>query len=141
MRLLTRVYSTLRKHPDSSNADRLQQRWTHLLLRRSTLLPCPSTLKLISLLLASGASLCLVFYAWPPPPPPPKRKKWLPRHYSLDSTRHICANNQSKLAMQEKWFYNLCAWYLLGMCSKQFNKPAKIQALVGLKVSLFCFTS
>ena len=67
----------------------------------------------------------------------PKRKKMSPRHYSLDWTRHICANNQSKLAMQDKWFYNLCAWYLLGMCSKQFNKLANIQTLAGLKVLLY----
>ena len=73
MRLLTCVYGTLQKHPDSSNVDRPQQRWTRLLLRRSALLPHPSTLELISLLLVSGASLCLAFYAWPPPPPKEKK--------------------------------------------------------------------
>ena len=48
--------------------DRPQQRWTRQLLRGSALLPRPSTLKLASLPLASGASLRLAFYAWPPPP-------------------------------------------------------------------------
>ena len=47
----------------TTNADRLQHRWTHQLLRGSALLPRPSTLKLTSLLLASEASLRLAFYA------------------------------------------------------------------------------
>ena len=41
----------------TTNADRLQHRWTRQLLRGSALLPRPSTLKLTSLLLASEASL------------------------------------------------------------------------------------
>ena len=55
------------------NADRPQQRWTRQLLRGSILLPRPSTLKLVSLPLASVTSLRLVFYARPPPPLPPRR--------------------------------------------------------------------
>ena len=47
----------------TTNADRLQHRWTRQLLRGSALLPRPSTLKLTSLLLASEASLRLEFYA------------------------------------------------------------------------------
>ena len=47
----------------TTNADRLQHRWTRQLLRGSALLPRPSTLKLTSLLLASEASLRLAFYA------------------------------------------------------------------------------
>ena len=47
----------------TTNADRLQHRWTRQLLRGSALLPRPSTLKFTSLLLASEASLRLVFYA------------------------------------------------------------------------------
>ena len=47
----------------TTNADRLQYRWTRQLLRESALLPRPSTLKLTSLLLASEASLHLAFYA------------------------------------------------------------------------------
>ena len=50
----------------TTNADRLQHRWTRQLLRGSALLPCPSTLKLTSLLLASGASLRLALQAQPP---------------------------------------------------------------------------
>ena len=41
------------------NTDRPQQRWTRQLLRGSALLPRPSTLKLLSLPVASGASLRL----------------------------------------------------------------------------------
>ena len=52
----------------TTNADRLQHRWTRQLLRGSALLPRPSTLKLTSLLLASEASLRLAFYAQPPLP-------------------------------------------------------------------------
>ena len=44
------------------NVDHRQQRWTCQLLCRSAQLPCPSPLKLASLLLTSGASLCLDFY-------------------------------------------------------------------------------
>ena len=47
----------------TTNADRLQHRWTRQLLRGSAVLPRPSTLKLTSLLLASEASLRLAFYA------------------------------------------------------------------------------
>ena len=50
----------------TTNADRLQHRWTRQLLRGSALLPRPSTLKLTSLLLASGASLRLALRAQPP---------------------------------------------------------------------------
>ena len=53
------------------NADRPQQRWTRQLLRGSGLLSRPSTLKLASLPLASGASLHLALCARPPPPPSP----------------------------------------------------------------------
>ena len=49
----------------SRNADRPQERWTHLLLRGSAQLPRPSQLKLASLWLASGTSLRLAFYALP----------------------------------------------------------------------------
>ena len=47
----------------TTNADHLQQRWACQLLHRSALLPRPSKLKLASLPPASGASLCLAFYA------------------------------------------------------------------------------
>ena len=47
----------------TTNADRSQQRWTRQLLRGSTPLPCPATLKLISLPLVSRASFRLKFYA------------------------------------------------------------------------------
>ena len=50
----------------TTNADHLQHRWTRQLLRGSALLPCPSTLKLTSLLLVSGASLRLALRAQPP---------------------------------------------------------------------------
>ena len=50
----------------TTNADRLQHRWTRQLLCRSALLPRPSTLKLTNLLLASGASLLLALRAQPP---------------------------------------------------------------------------
>ena len=50
----------------TTNADRLQHRWTRQLLRGSAQLPRPSTLKLTSLLLASGASLHLALRAQPP---------------------------------------------------------------------------
>ena len=62
----------------TANVDRLQQRWTHQLLRGSALLPRPSTLKLAILPLTSGASLRLArstlgdasrFGLVPPPPP------------------------------------------------------------------------
>ena len=52
----------------TTNTDRPHQRWTCQLLRRSTLLPHLSTLKLISLPLALGASLRLMFGPHPPPP-------------------------------------------------------------------------
>ena len=52
----------------TTNADRLQHRWTRQLLRGSALLPRPSTLKLTSLLLASEASLRLALRAQPPLP-------------------------------------------------------------------------
>ena len=47
------------RHSATVNADRPQQRWTRQLLRGSTLLSCPSTLKLASLPLVSEASLHL----------------------------------------------------------------------------------
>ena len=61
----------------TANKNRPHQRWTRQLLHGSTLLSHPSTLKLVSLPLASGASLCLAFSdasrlaSTPPPPPPP----------------------------------------------------------------------
>ena len=45
----------------TANTDCSHQRWTHQLLRRSTLLPRASVLKLVSLPLVSGASLLLTF--------------------------------------------------------------------------------
>ena len=45
-----------------STVDRWQQWWTCQLLCRSMSLPCPSSLKLTSLPLALGTSLCLEFY-------------------------------------------------------------------------------
>ena len=57
----------------TANANRPHQRWTRQLLRGSALLSRPSTLKLVSLPLASGASLRLAFgdaLCLPPPPPP-----------------------------------------------------------------------
>ena len=53
----------------TTNADPLQQQWTRQLLCGSALLPWPSTLKLVSLPLELGASLCLAFYTRPPLPP------------------------------------------------------------------------
>ena len=58
----------------TANANHPHQRWTRQLLRGSALLSRPSTLKLVSLPLASGASLRLTFgdalcLAFPPPPP------------------------------------------------------------------------
>ena len=47
----------------TANTDCPHQRWTCQLLRKSALLPRPSMLKLVSLLLASGPS-----HAWPLPP-------------------------------------------------------------------------
>ena len=55
----------------TANANRLHQQWTHQLLCRSALLPRPSTLKLVSLPIASGAPLHLALGPHPPPPPPP----------------------------------------------------------------------
>ena len=64
----------------TANADRLQQRWPRQLLRGSALLPRPSTLKLASLPLASGAPLSLAFYAQPTlPAPPPRRNSYTVR--------------------------------------------------------------
>ena len=59
----------------TANANRPHQRWTRQVLRGSALLSRPSTLKLVSLPLASGASLRLAFgyalcLASPPPPLP-----------------------------------------------------------------------
>ena len=51
----------------TANANRLHQRWTHQLLRGSTLLPRPSMLKLFSLPAASGASFRLALGPHPPP--------------------------------------------------------------------------
>ena len=55
-------------HEQSINHCCPQQRWIRQLLCGSTLLSRPSTMKLVSLPLVSGASLCLAFYAQPPPP-------------------------------------------------------------------------
>ena len=52
----------------TTNADRLQHRWTRQLLRGSALLSRPSTLKLTNLLLALEASLRLALRAQPPLP-------------------------------------------------------------------------
>ena len=60
----------------TTNADRPHQQWTHQLLRGSTLLASPSMLKLVSLLLASRASLHLVFYARPQPYPIPTMRSF-----------------------------------------------------------------
>ena len=51
----------------TANANRPHQRWTRQLLRGSALLPRPSTLKLFSLPVASGASFRLALGPHPPP--------------------------------------------------------------------------
>ena len=51
----------------TANANRPHQRWTRQLLRGSALLPRPSTLKLFSLPVASGASFRLALDPHPPP--------------------------------------------------------------------------
>ena len=75
-------------------------------------------------------------------PTPPKEKKCPPDiiHWTQPST-YVPTISQSWLCRTSGSIICVHGIYLLGMCSKQFNKPANIQALVGLKVSLFCFTS
>ena len=69
----------------------MHQRWTCQLLCKSALLPHPSTLKLVSLPLVSGASLCLEFGdALHLAPPPTDNEVMLYQKGGCNHERNCC---------------------------------------------------